>query len=285
MAAKKRKTSKPKRSPPARPRRTKARASHAAPTTARGPTRAPAKKRVAAERSNATDRPAARPPYYLTRLARRGGVSVWSVDGAYIRKNVDEEFTNFGHHWSIDRIPRGEIWIDQEAHPDEQRFFVRHAIVERHLMSRGADYDAARLKADAEERAMRSRAGDLRKASQAKGLADSRACLRRLWKRLENGIEVWFVDGRLVRSVFDIEFTEGGHDYVYEFVPSSQVWIDDDVHESERGFVLFHELHERNLMAKGMAYNAAHADSSRLEKRYRNHPAQLHEALSGEGWD
>ncbi len=41
-----------------------------------------------------------------------------------------------------------------------------------------------------------------------------------IWEMsVERGVQVWIVNGRLVRSVFDIDFTAGGHDYVYEFVP------------------------------------------------------------------
>ena len=36
------------------------------------------------------------------------------------------------------------------------------------------------------------------------------------------GTAVWIVNGRLVRSIFDIDFTEGGHDHVYErFAPQT----------------------------------------------------------------
>jgi hypothetical protein len=38
-------------------------------------------------------------------------------------------------------------------------------------------------------------------------------------------------------------------------------------------------------MAKGMDYDTAHEESSKLERHYRNHPADLHEALAGEGWE
>ena len=72
----------------------------------------------------------------------------------------------------------------------------------------------------------------------------------RLWKQLENAVSVWIVNGRLVRSVFDIDFTAGGHDHVYEFVPRGEVWIDDAIVEKERGFVLLHELHERNRWSR-----------------------------------
>jgi hypothetical protein len=62
------------------------------------------------------------------------------------------------------------------------------------------------------------------------------------------------------------------------------VWIDDDIEEDERGYILLHELHERNRMAAGWPYNKAHAESSRLESRCRHHPDLLHDALMAEGW-
>ena len=80
------------------------------------------------------------------------------------------------------------------------------------------------------------------------GLPDAKKVHIRLWKKLESPVSVWIVDGRLVRSVFDIDLTEGGHDYVYEFVPENEAWIDNDLDEVERPYVL---LYERNLMAKG----------------------------------
>jgi len=107
---------------------------------------------------------------------------------------------------------------------------------------------------------------------------------KRLWKKLENGVSAWIVNGHLVRSVFDIDFTAGGHDHVYEFVPENEVWIDDDIEEEERGYVLLHELHERNRMAGGWPYSKAHAESSRLEYHCRHHPDELHDALVAEGW-
>ena len=115
-------------------------------------------------------------------------------------------------------------------------------------------------------------------------LPDGKNVHERLWQKLRNGLSIWIVNGRLVRSTFDIDFTEGGHDYIYEFVPENEVWIDDAIVEPERGYVLLHELHERNRMAKGGPYGKAHAESSRLEYHCRRHPDELHEALTGEGW-
>jgi hypothetical protein len=229
--------------------------------------------------------PAPLKPPYMEKVDERGDLQVWIVDGAYIRTHIDEEFTNFGQHYAFPYIPKNEFWIDREASQNERQFYIDHLLVEHRLMAKGVPYDQALEKADQSERKERRRAGDLsRLTHHGRELPAGKDVHDRLWKKLENGVSVWIVNGRLVRSVFDIDFTEGGHDYVYEFVPENEVWIDDDIVESERGYVLLHELHERNRMAKGWPYNKAHAESSRLEYHCRHHPDELHDKLAAEGW-
>jgi hypothetical protein len=225
-------------------------------------------------------------PPYIKKIDQIGDIAVWIVNGPYIRGHVDEEFTNFGQHYAFDYIPVNEFWIDREAAHDETRFFIDHLLVENRLMAKGVPYDRALVQADKEERKERRRAGDIGKLTHhGQQLPDAKDVHEELWKKLENGVSVWIVNGRLVRSAFDIDFTEGGHDHVYEFVPQNEVWIDDAIEEEERGFVLLHELHERNRMANGMPYSQAHEESSRLEYRCRHHPDELHDALAAEGWE
>ncbi len=224
-------------------------------------------------------------PPYVSKVESRGDLTIWVVDGAYIRGHMDEEFTNFGQHFRYPYIPENELWIDREATNDERPFFIDHLLVERRLMAKGVPYLDALTQADRTERAERRRAGDIRRATHnGKQLPDAADVHEELWKKLENGLSVWIVNGRKVRSVFDIDFTAGGHEHVYEFVPQGELWIDDDIAEPERGFVLLHELRERNLMAQGTPYQAAHAESSRIEVRCRHHPDELHDALAKEGW-
>jgi hypothetical protein len=224
-------------------------------------------------------------PPYLEKVEERGKLKVWIVDGSYIRGHIDEEFTNFGQHYAFPYIPIDELWVDKEAEHDERRFFIDHLLTEHRLMAKGMPYDKALDEANREEHKERRRAGDLsRLTHHGQKLPDGKDVHERLWKKMENGVSVWIVNGRLVRSAFDIDFTQGGHDYVYEFVPQNEVWIDDAIEEKERGYVLLHELHERNLMATGWSYNKAHDESSHLEYRCRHHPDELHEALSKEGW-
>ncbi len=222
---------------------------------------------------------------YLQKDETRGDIQVWIVDGTFIRGHIDEEFTNFGQHYRYPYIPDHEFWVDQEAQHDERGFFIDHLLVEHDLMAKGASYADAITNADQVERKERRRAGDVRKVThQGQGLPDVSVVHEYLWKKLENGVSVWIVNGRLVRSAFDIDFTAGGHDHVYEFVPKGEVWIDDAIEEKERGFVLLHELHERNRMSGGLPYSKAHNESSRLEFHCRHHPDELHDALAAEGW-
>ena len=222
---------------------------------------------------------------YISKIDERGKLVVWLVDGAYIRGRIDEEFTNFGQHYRYPYIPQNELWVDQEAEHDERVFFIDHLLVEHRLMEKGASYDRAIEEADRAERKERRRAGDLKTMMHGGGaLPDGRSVHEHMWKRLESGITVWIVNGRLVRSAFDIDFTAGGHDYVYEFVPENEVWIDDAIVELERPYVLLHELHERNRMSQGWPYSKAHAESSRIEYHCRHHTDELHDALAREGW-
>jgi len=224
-------------------------------------------------------------PPYIRKAGERGEISIWVVDGTYVRTHLDEEFTNYAQYLVFDCIPKNEFWLDREASEDEQKFFIDHLLVEHRLMKSGVPYDDALARADKVEMAERRKAGDVRKLTRGGNLPDPSKVHVRLWKKLESGVAVWIVDGRLVRSVFDDDFTEGGHDYVYEFVPHDEVWIDNDLEEIERPYVLLHELHERNLMAKGWPYSKAHEDSSRIEYHNRHHPDGLHLALANEGWE
>jgi hypothetical protein len=222
---------------------------------------------------------------YIEKYDTIGNIEIWKVDGSYIRTHIDDQFTNFGHHYQYKFIPENEFWLDKEAKEDDILFYIDHLIMEHRLMKDGMSYSKAIVIADRAERDSRRMSGDAKKLTDGgKRLPDGEQVHIRLWKKLEDGLSVWIVDGRLVRSVFDIDFTEGGHDYVYEFVPENEVWIDNDVVHKERGYVLLHELHERNIMSKGTPYSKAHMESSKIELQCRHNPDELHDALAEEGW-
>ncbi|MGD0784005.1 MAG: hypothetical protein ABSA30_14245, partial [Candidatus Aminicenantales bacterium] len=149
-------------------------------------------------------------------------------------------------------------------------------LVEHRLMAGGMDYIHALEKGDAAEMAERSRTAPVREAEALRAAKGDAALMAKIHKELlaelSGEVKVWVVDGELVRDLDYIDFTEGGHDKVYKFIPAGEVWIDDDVTPAERKFILLHELHERNLMDLGWTYEKAHRDSSRIEFECRRHP-------------
>ena len=223
---------------------------------------------------------------YVRLYSRVGDTAVWIVSGPYIREHLDEEFTNFGQHYGFRFIPKDEFWLDDQGAPGEEPFFIEHLLVERRLMAGGLAYDPALDEADKVEQAARditplAREGEtLLKAGRQDELIAR--IHQQLLSELSGDVKVWIVDGELVRDVFDIDFTEGGHDKVYSFVPANEVWLDNDVLPGERSFILLHEMHERHLMSLGWKYAEAHADSSRIEYDCRRHPGKLDAALRAE---
>ena len=134
---------------------------------------------------------------YIKKYGLKNGIRIWLVDGEYVRKSIDEEFTNFGQHYRFPYIPVDEFWIDKEAQDTEYPFFVDHLFIEFNLMKGGMSYDDAIGKADdAELRNRRKSKDDKTILKNSNGLPDLAAVHLNLWKKLENGISVWIVDDR-----------------------------------------------------------------------------------------
>lgn len=220
---------------------------------------------------------------YIKKIGKIGKISIWIVDGEKVRGDLDEEFTNFGQHFRFSIIPEYEFWLDKEAEPNERRFFIDNLLMEWRLMKKGMPFSKAIVIAGAKEQSERKRTGDWKKILDRRGMPDAAKVHSKLLGKIKN-LSVWLVNGRLVRSDFNIDFTEGGHDKVYNFVPKNEVWLDDDIIPEERPFVLLHELYERSLMATGLAYPRAHRKASNLEWQSRHNPKKLAGNLLKFGW-
>lgn len=224
---------------------------------------------------------------YLKKYSKISDKTVWIVDGKYIRGKLDEEFTSFGHHLRFKFIPKNEFWIDKEANDGEEQFYIDHMLVENRLMEEGKSYEEAADKADKKEQKERKRSKLANRFLQSKIKKDAiiKKIHKKLLKKYSKKIKVWVVNGELVRDLLFVEFTEGGHDKVYSFVPKNEIWIDDDVSKKEIKYILLHEMHERNLMCKGWSYDgkkSAHKSSSEIEYFCRNHPNFLDKKLKKE---
>src|SRR3989344_4201315 len=214
---------------------------------------------------------------YLKKHSSVSKFTVWIVDGEYVRDNINEEFTNFGQHYRFPFIPKYEFWIDKEYSGDETRFYIDHLLVENRLMAGGKKFCLALDLADRIEKRERSKSRLIIK--KLKRNIHSPEIINRIHKKLltsySSEVKVWIVDGALVRDLFFIDFTEGGPYRVYHFIPPGEIWIDDDLSSKERKFIVLHELHELNRMAKGWGYSSAHRSASELEYICRHHPTRL----------
>ena len=235
---------------------------------------------------------------YIKKIAKRGHIDVWLVDGEYVRDNIDREFTNFGQHYICKFIPENEFWIDQEHKTGEAKFFIDHMLTEHRLMAEGKNSSDAIGAADRVERRERRNSALAKEVYKEKEYKNDliEKVHKELLKEYSKKTNIWVVSGELVRDFFYTDFTEGGHDRVYAFIPENEVWLDDDLSLQERKFVLLHELHERNLMPDNKQihikdgsviedknytkiYDSAHQSASRLEYFCRHHPEKLEEKL------
>ena len=93
---------------------------------------------------------------YIKKFSKISEFTVWIVDGKYIRKNLNEEFTNCGQHYEFVFIPKNEFWIDKERQPGEEKYYIESMLITNHLMAKGFSRKEAIKKADAVERRERA---------------------------------------------------------------------------------------------------------------------------------
>lgn len=78
-------------------------------------------------------------------------------------------------------------------------------------------------------------------------------------------IEVFVVSGKAVRDSFKTDFSQGGHGYVYDWIPKGEIWLEQE-ESDEFPFILAHEYAEMVMMRElGMEYEEAHEMASKIE--------------------
>ena len=231
---------------------------------------------------------------YLEKIGSFSGFTAWKVDGEYIRGKINSEFCNFAEHYSFSFIPKSEHWIDRESVPGETGYFIDNMLAKRKLINQGVKYEKALVQASRIE--SRERRKNFFQHHQVKDYDTKSEILssvrKKLIKRYSNrAINTWLVNGELVRTLVENDFSEGGHGLIYPFIPKNEIWLDDDLSAEERKFVFLHELHERNLIVNGWQYDAsdlrpgsnkankalikksAHLSASRIEYHCRRRPS------------
>lgn len=206
------------------------------------------------------------------RILTHADYTVYSVNGYAVRDvaKPDEEFGSLATQDEFpDLIPEGEIWISQKLDPKEGIFFIAAALARLKLQARGESRSKAYDEGLEVERVLREklngvefRDGKPHKQVPKEIYLDHYLTI----PDPEAPVEVWSVDGNLVRSYYKTDYTEGGHGYVYPWVPRQEIWVEDGVDRREMPYITAHEYLERRLMRDaGIDYDRAHAVCSAVE--------------------
>ena len=206
------------------------------------------------------------------RIARLQGQRVFTVDAFEVRSCTrhDEEFTNFAIHTDFPNlIPRGEVWVDERTFEAEGIFCLVDAMVHLKKLEEGMSEEKAYAAGVEAERALREamtglkyRGGRPHRTTPADVYVGDYLTL----PDSAGPIAARLVDGCYVRSVYRTDYVEGGHGYVYPWVPKREIWLEHGVAAKELPFVLAHEYTELRLMRDdGLEYGPAHAIAAKVE--------------------
>lgn len=210
------------------------------------------------------------------RIGEKNKCAIWLVDGASIRKDINENFVECGGNDQYDFIPKDQFWIDRDLDPKEYHYFIDRFIYETDLLNSGKCYREASKKGDIFEKKERSNSPEfkkiIKKYPNKKILPDK--VKNKIIEKYSGNIKVWLVDGNLVRDLFLVNYCEGGHDKIYSFIPKNEIWIEQALSLGERKFIILHELHERYLMLGGKPYKNAHLGATEIEDFYRENPKE-----------
>jgi hypothetical protein len=87
----------------------------------------------------------------------------------------------------------------------------------------------------------------------------------------KDGVKIYLINADHVRDEIDIDYTMGGHAYVYpNYIPEDEAWIDEEMNKEDQYSTIVHELTERNEMRnRHLDYSTAHDDASKAELKVR----------------
>jgi hypothetical protein len=212
------------------------------------------------------------PKLHKKRVLTHERYTVYAVNGLTVRNvaKPDEEFGNFATRDEFpDLIPEGEIWISQKLTEKEGMFFIANALIQLKRQATGASADKAYEDGLEVERLLRKKLNGVEFRDGKPHKQVPAAVYLEPYITLpdpQGPVEVWLVDGNLVRSYYKTDYTEGGHGYVYPWVPKPQIWVEDGVDHREIPYIAAHEYLERRLMRDaGMEYDPAHEVCSTVE--------------------
>ena len=229
-------------------------------------------------------------PPYIKKICKINRLSFFYVNGAYIRKHLEKDFVTNADYKKYKFIPKKEIWIEQEFSKKEYEYYIKFFLAKAKYLSQGKPYKKAVRLGNIIEQKQRNKSKIVQKLRKLSKKQQIIKIHKKFLKNYSNKkIKTWIVKGFLVRSLYYLDFTAGGHDKVYKFIPEKEIWIDDATNPKETFLTLLHELYERKLMSKDKtsktikkSYEKAHEKALKIESYYRNNPKALKQRIRQE---
>lgn len=197
---------------------------------------------------------------------------LYTVDATALRTSAEgnEEFGNFATHDEFPHlIGKNEIWIADKLLEREGLFYLTNALTRLNREARGQSKDTAYQGGLEVERYLREELTGIKYRDGKPHRRTPQGIHIERYVEIDDEaetIEVWRIDGHLVRCYYKTDYTEGGHGYVYPWCPKSQIWIEKDIHPSELPYIVAHEYTELRLMRDcDFEYDEAHAICSKVE--------------------
>jgi hypothetical protein len=231
---------------------------------------------------------------YRYYMGKEKNYNIWIVDGNQVRLKIFSSFLYGGNEQRYPFNPKGEIWIDNAISCEEYYLTMAHELNERHLMAKfGWKYITAhdsslsleQIIRHSNEEICRAHEASLKKVSvtdysnikEIKGIPDSIQInnIYRVPFGKRDGIDIWIVDGYMVRKNIYPDFGFSGNDLSYHFIPPEEIWIDGQVSCDETEYSIATELKERELLKQGKSYDDAYSDAIDITLKLREDMSKL----------
>jgi hypothetical protein len=209
-----------------------------------------------------------------TKLDKIGDYKIFTVNAAAVRATSlqDDDFNHFATHVEFPKlIPNNEIWISKDISKHERQFLIHNGIHQYKAKEAGKRnwYDIALKKEKIEREKVDGLKFNPKKFSQEppdKVYAKYYCGI----PSPNDDIEVWLVNGEMIRDLFKTDFIEGGNGEVYKWIPRQEIWIEKNLKEVEINLTILHEYIESTLMRyKKFNYDKAHVIASKVDFKHR----------------
>ena len=210
-------------------------------------------------------------------IATHNGYHFYTVNGYAVRDvaQPDEEFGCFATSDNFSSlIPKGEVWLAEQAVEREGLFFIANALTQLKEQEGAPGCQGVypghqrRTPAAGTAQSLEVPRGRSPKTHPQRSLCGP--LYATLPDKEDKTVNVWIVDANVVRSLFKTDYVEGGHGFVYPWVPNNEIWLEDTLDQHELPFIVAHEYLERRLMRdEKLDYDTAHDICSRVEFHLR----------------